>query len=780
MLIVQRSVVSPIDVATVAVLGLAWLAGLAIRPLQSRAAFQSGIGIVLVASPLLLGNASGGPWMPVTLVGFAVVVGAVFALSRNAALVIVFGVALIQAAVLRIEPVGAAFIEFDLSQIAGPLLTILAGVGLVIAFDEWRRQVVVLDARQEELEAAQQATERQVRLQRAQENVERRIHETVLNTLTGISMGEARADLAQRRARRDLEQLELGVQPLEDTNLSRVIDIALATSGADEIPHNVRISADDVIPGPIATALRDASVEALRNIVRHAQASRIRIEGNAHSTTGTAETTTGTADGTAETTTGIEGSAHSTTGTAETTTGTAETTTGIEGNANSPTGTTEEVNADPAESMIEIRISDDGVGMSAQVVERFGMRSAMRHGMQSVAGRVNVSSESGHGTTVMLRAPRVTDIPAVSKPTEATSLMDDSRMSRLGLLGTNIFLAIFAIPIALALPATPVVLAAIIAFVAGNVALAWMWTPVLRRWLPPLLIGSGAIAFLAPVAAAPGGLSCSVDDSSAWLIAGISGGGALLLLSAYRILWARLAVVTVIGAAALVLSLAFTGACRDFTLLSAIVTITYMAAIAGFLTWIDVRFDAQRVQRMKTWHDIVISQADMVSRQAAVEQWNTLTASTRSLLEGVASGELDPADRAVQAEADTEGSALRARIGRGNVKVGALANLVEGIRPLARSHNCAVEVTQIAPWQRTDPLPSWVGGALGTMIISGDCPRVELIALHDEGFDELLIRCTRSAAESFLSRSMTDDDISVAVESDTDGDTDMISIRRAV
>jgi len=720
MLFIQRSVVSPIDVAMVAVLGVAWLSCLAIPRLSVRATAQSGIGIVLVASPLLLGNASGGPWMPVTLVGFAIVVGAVFALSRNAALVIVFGVALVQAAVLRIAPVGAAFTEVQLSLIAGPLLTILAGVGLVIAFDEWRREARVLDVRQEELEAAQEATEQQVRIQRAQENVERRIHETVLNTLTAISMGQARVDLAQRRARRDLEQLELGVQPLEDTALSRVIDVALATSGADEIPHDVRIASDGVIPGPIATALRDATVEALRNVVRHAQASRIRIDVNMQ----------------------------------------------VEMESARGTG-------------IEIVISDDGVGMSAEVVERFGMRSAMRHGVESVSGSVSIQSEPGRGTTVTLRAPRVADFPLVSEPTEATSLLDDSRASRLGLLGTNVFLAIFAITFALALPATPVVLAAIAVFVAGNVILAWVWTPIVRRWLPPFVIASGAMALVAPVVASPGALACSVDDSSAWLVAGISGGGALLLISAYRNLAARLAVVAVIGAATVVLSLAVDSACRDFTLLSSIVTLVYMAAIAGFLTWIDMRFDAQRFQRMKLWHDIVISQADMVSRQAAAEQWNTLTASTRSLLEGVASGQLDPLDPVISAEAETEGSSLRARLGRGRTEPGGLVELLDQLRPVARRYGCAVEVTEITEWQRTDALPDWLSRATCDVVASGAAERIGLVVLHDDGVDELLMTLPVEAAQALRARIPHDTgDCVVEVEEQTHSGLVMLSVRR--
>lgn len=682
MLIAQRAVVNLIDVATVVALAVAWLACLAIPRLEMRAAAQTGIGILLVASPLLLGNASGGPWMPVTLVGFAIVVGAVFALGRNTALGVVLVVALVQAAVLRIAPVGAAFTDNTFSLAAGPLLTLLAGFGLVWSYADWRAQAVTLDAREEELEKAQEATEQQVRLQRAQEIVERRVHETVLNTLTGIAMGDADAQLTRRRAQRDLEQLELGIQPLDDTPVSRIIDIALTTSGARDISHEIRIADDDTVAASIATALRDAAVEALRNVVRHAQARNVRVSASMG-------------------------------------------------------------------ARIEIEIADDGIGMSADVVERFGMTSAIRRGIESIAGAVDIESHPGAGTIVTLRTPRIADPPAVTQPTEATSLLDGSRGSRFGLFGTNVFLAIFAIPLALALPASGLVLVASAIFVVGNALLAWMWTPMARRWLSLLVMLAGVAALVAPAIASGGSLDCSAGGASVWLIAAISGGGTLLLLSAYRTLAARLSVVIVIGAATLVLAFAGEQSCRDFSLLSAIVCVVYMAAIAGFLTWIDVRFDAQRRRRMRLWQDIVVSQADLASRQAATEQWNTLTASTSTLLEGLASGGLDPQDPLIRAEAETESSSLRARLGRGGGEPKALVALMKRLRPVAKEHGCAVEFTQVTEWTRTDPCPDWLVDATCALAARG-VDRIALVVLHDYGVDELLITCPEHATAAFL------------------------------
>ncbi len=712
MLVAQRSVVNPIDVWTVVGLLIAWVACLTIPRLETRAAAQTGIGILLVASPLLMGNASGGPWMPVTLVGFAIVVGAVFALARNAALVIVLVVALVQAAVLRIAPTGAAFTDNSLSLFAGPLLTVLAGVGLVLAYNDWRRQALALDVREEELEQAQVATEQQVRLQRAQETVERRIHETVLNTLTGISMGEADAQMTRRRAQRDLEQLELGVQPLDDTLLARIIDIALSSSGAQDMTHEIRVSDDNFIPASVATALRDATVEALRNTVRHAQATQVRVSASI-------------------------------------------------GEA------------------IEISVTDDGVGMTADVVERFGMTSAIRRGIESIAGTVDIDSRPGVGTTVTLRAPLIAEAPAVTQPTEATSLLDGSPVSRFGLFGTNAFLAIFAIPFALALPASAVVLIASAVFVAVNAVLAWIWTPSLRTWLPPVAILAGGTALVAPVMASGGSLTCSAGDAASWLVAAISGGGALLLLSAYRSLIARLTVVIVIGAATMVLAMAVVQQCRDFTVLSALVCLVYMAAIAGFLTWIDLRFEAQRRRRLQLWQDIVVSQVDLISRQAAIEQWNTLTSSTRTLLEGLASGALDPQDPIIRAEAETEGSSLRARLGRGRGEPKALVGLMKRLRSVAREHGCAVEVTQVTEWTRSDPCPDWLVYATCALAAHGG-DRIGLVVLHDDGVDELLISCSERAEADFLNAVPEHtEDCTVSVEKEGDPGEVLLSFRRA-
>lgn len=712
MLILRRSVINPIDVATVIGLAVAWLACLAIPRLSTRAAIQTGIGIVFLASPLLLGNASGGPWMPVTLVGFAIVVGAVFTLARNSAFVIVLVVALVQAAVLRIAPVGAAFTDDSLTLVAGPMLTVLAGIGLVWAFADWRAQAIALDVREEELELAQESTEQRMWLQRAQETVERRIHETVLNTLTGISMGDADAQLTRRRAQRDLEQLELGVQPLGDTALSRIIDIALATSGAQDMVHEIRVTNDDVVPASIATALRDATVEALRNVVRHAQATHVRV----HATFG---------------------------------------------------------------DLIEIGIGDDGIGMSDDVVERFGLSSAIRRGIESIAGSVRINSQPGLGTTVTLQAPRVAAPPDVTPPTEATSLMDGSRGSRLGLLGTNVFLAIIVIPVALVLPATWVIVVGSAVYAAVNAVLAWQWTPVLRRWLPPVAVVAAVVVFAAPGVVSGSPLECSTDDATSWLIAAISGGGALLLLSAYRSLIARSLVVIVIGAASGVLVVSVDPTCREFPLLSLIVCITYMAAIAGFVTWIDVRFEAQRLRRMQLWRTIVVSQADLAGRQAATDQWNTLTASTRSLLEGLASGDLNPRDPLIRAEAETEGSSLRARLGRSRTTPLALVQLMETLLPVAKANGCAVDLTQITEWTRRDPCPHWLVGALCATASRGRAERIGLVVLHDEGVDELLVSCRKDAAAAFLDAVPEQKgECVITVESEHHAEEVLLSVRR--
>ena len=674
LLVAGRASATAVDGATIGLLLAAWIAAFAIRSTRPRGAVQSAIGMLLLASPLLIGGASGGPWMSVTTVGFAVIIGATFTLSAPVALGAIALVAGIESWVIAVAPPAAAFtVGEPLGGYIGPLLAIVAGSGLVLAHASLLGVARGADARQAELERTGERTEREVRLLRAQESVERRVHETVLNTLSGIAMGNIAADAARRAATRDLEQLALGIEPLGDTPLRTLIDTALTTSGIRGVDVTISVADDNLLPASIATALRDAVVEALRNVARHARAGRVDI----------------TVKGTGP---------------------------------------------------YRVDIVDDGIGMSPEARERFGIRSALRRSIESVGGAVEIDSRESEGTRVSLIVPDLAPLVPPPPLPDSGSLIDSSRRARLGLAGTSVFLAIVAVPLALSFEASGVIASAMLCFAALNIALAILWTPALRLFAPILGMALVAIVVLAASLGQPtGAIECTVAPTVPWVISALSGGGTLLLLICYPRLVARIAVLLAAGGLSLALTLSVEAACRDFAVLAVLVNMGYMAAIVGYLTWLDIRFDVSRERSLGLWQQITAADADLRASQDATLRWNRLTAGVGSLLRGIAEGTLAPDDPTVRAQAATEGSSLRARLGADHGANRAWDDLVFMATAAALEGGTALETTVVDPWTCPDPMPGWVGSLVARAVERSAPGPVRLVALTDGGYDEALL-----------------------------------------
>lgn len=247
-----------------------WCSGF-LPPLRpTHAPVQVAAGLLLVVMTFVVPD--GPSWIPVGVVTFAVIVAAVFNLSTRSALLVVLLAAALD--LLALQSNAASIGLFGVGLIApwaGALLNLLAGGGLLIAWTAWYRRVRQVDAEFDEIRAARAVEEQAIAAESGAEAVRRRIHETVLNTLAGISMGlpSDAQERAQATCRRDLEQLGRGLDQLDDAPLSVIIDAAQRALGHSALVCSVLISDDITVTSVVANALRDAITESLRNVERH-------------------------------------------------------------------------------------------------------------------------------------------------------------------------------------------------------------------------------------------------------------------------------------------------------------------------------------------------------------------------------------------------------------------------------------------------------------------------------------------------------------------------------
>lgn len=262
---------NPGNLAGWTVIGLSaavWLAGFTPALKPQRPWVQSGAGVMLLVLGLII---SAGPWLPFATIGFAAIVGAVFTLPVWGALAMIATVSALDVIVTLVDPPSLLLATEGVAPVvSGALLSIIAGGGLVIAWQAWLHRVTEAEAEYTQVQGAIEQQRREEARGRAAEAVTRRIHETVLNTLTALSMGVPSSKEADARAacRRDLEQVALGVEQLPD---SRIEEILIAAGAAvPSVGIVIELPDDDTtVASSVANPLRDAIVEALRNVERH-------------------------------------------------------------------------------------------------------------------------------------------------------------------------------------------------------------------------------------------------------------------------------------------------------------------------------------------------------------------------------------------------------------------------------------------------------------------------------------------------------------------------------
>lgn len=255
-----------------------WLSGFTPALAMRRAEIQTLAGLLVITLFLLLPSL---PWIPVVISGFAVVVGAVFTLPTRAVIAVIVVVSGITIAydLTHVSPFTSPAASVW-AVVGDVVVTVGAGGGLLIAWRSWQFRVREAEREYAEVQRIAEARQRDDARIAATAAATRRIHETVLNTLTAISLGVSPAQIDQARAacHRDLEQAAFGLDLLPDSPLSTILAEAARVVGTVTVRLDLSADNDVIVPSSIANPLRDAVVEALRNVDRHAGVQEAHID----------------------------------------------------------------------------------------------------------------------------------------------------------------------------------------------------------------------------------------------------------------------------------------------------------------------------------------------------------------------------------------------------------------------------------------------------------------------------------------------------------------------
>lgn len=667
-------------------------------PLKSRRpAVQTIAGLALMTMPVFLPGPAA--WIQPTIIGFGVIVGAVFCMPpMRAGIVIVAAVALDIALSLLALP-AVAFVDGSvLMRMAGPLLALLAGAGLVVTIRTWRRVIAETEVYEDRVRRFI-ADERDAEEgRRAGDAVRRRIHETVLNTLTAISFGleQSSAAAARRACTRDLEQLGRGVDERGQLTLVEVVDAAARVGGAG-LQVTIRRDGDALLEHAAASSLRDAIVEALRNVKRHSGVLAAQI----HAMT--------------------------------------------------------------APRHVRVAIIDEGRGFGDEVSERFGMRQSLRAGIEAVGGRVDVESGPA-GTTVIVTVERPDQFPGPDQPVR--TLAESAPTGRLGLLGTNLYLAVMAFPATSNWPAAGWVRVVVSAFIVTNLVLAFAWT---SRWRAPLAAIGTALAVALAIAMVPAAATCATEPMLGWLVLAVCGGGSMLLVLAQRSAVLAGAVVAVIALAFSALALQVPSPCSGFPWLAMAVSSTYLIAVAITMAFADGLLERRRTDAMRAWDAAAREQARAIASAHATETWRVVDEESREFLTDVAEGALDPCSPDARMRASALAAAVRSSLSDQPPASEPFQVAVEAMQAAAAESGSDLETEVTHHWVRADEFPDELVAACAHVVRTSIDSKVRVTALIDDGCEELTVRIVgdRRTQRPRLERQMRGD-CELVIQTDPD------------
>lgn len=244
-----------------------------------RYAGMSLAGLLLLLSPLLIAPLGAPAFiLMVTIADSLVITGVLAYRARWSLALIALVTAILGLSGLTQEP--AALQVTDLDVYIGMLLCAVSGVGLLVT------RVKFVEIWRSSDNAAARLARRTARSHResarmlARAGAERSIHETVLNTLTAVSLGvgvDKPAEIRQA-CKSSLANLDSIPRPIHESTLSSTVLSATETAENFHVECLVTGDGSARLDDHSARVLRDSMVEALQNVARHSGVKNARID----------------------------------------------------------------------------------------------------------------------------------------------------------------------------------------------------------------------------------------------------------------------------------------------------------------------------------------------------------------------------------------------------------------------------------------------------------------------------------------------------------------------
>jgi signal transduction histidine kinase len=500
---------------------------------------------------------------------------------------------------------------------ASVIVVVLSGVGFTMACAALRRRAVAADEALARAGARRREQAVAHARHRDQREAERVLHDTVLNTLTGLSWGASgySEELIRDRCRHTVDLCadllaghDDGEVPLADR-----LDDVVARARRDGLDVVHSLGADcPVVPAVAAAALAAALGETLSNVRRHACTSRAQVAVRV-----------------------------------------------VDGD-------------------VSVTVSDRGVGFdvrAAPPADRLGIRHSIMERMAAVGGSADVRSALGQGTTVTLRWSPHTSLPPAhpgpaadaDRDTAARTnnyARDAARTAGVAALGWHLGFGVLLIARLDHYRAPVVVLgaaAAQLALLAGCVAAAWRDRARVRtRAVVTLAVAVAATQVTAVLSARHGDLA-----PLNWAAGAGGGTAAFLVVSRPAREWAWMAL-GALGATAAAVSWRFGAGVAVVSRAGALLYTQAALLIALSMFWrarsatVEVALRAARAET-----DLAAARAVAAAvhrdRRARLRH---LTHGTFPLLADIGAGRVDPFDPAVQRRSASLAGALRRTLTR--------------------------------------------------------------------------------------------------------------------
>lgn len=274
--LVQGLAEAPTTANVVFTIGVAavWLTALASPDLRLRWSIQILAMTAVVFAPLITGMTVD-VWASTTALAIAIA----FAAPLRLSLPLIVAVAGLQGMWAMSPPGSAVLLTGPIGVISLPLVTLLGVGGLALTRQGLWASVGRADAElviQHDLVVAERY---RTRAELARAAVARRIHETALNTIAAISMGPVDPQAVRRAARRDLAAADGNADHDALHSLRDVLEAACKSARTTGLTITLEIHDDAALDDRAARVLRDAIVEALRNVRRHSGGADAHVEG---------------------------------------------------------------------------------------------------------------------------------------------------------------------------------------------------------------------------------------------------------------------------------------------------------------------------------------------------------------------------------------------------------------------------------------------------------------------------------------------------------------------